>query len=362
MSAKFGQDDPVRAMLRVDAPSLIPAVPVANPLRSYLAQMRRRLDRQHATFSAKIHDTALLNPNATAITKLNLDSAVSPALISSKYFQEIEETVNNISTDIKSRLVTPAIDAPQLHYPLDQISNQLEGIKQQLLEYQTRISLADAYKLLNRSSRKDRIDILPPNWKEVEVKDYSILRTLLLDEGLALAWVPDGAILQRLIRARNQEARRRILDDEWESVAYNCQSVLENLSATRHKELVELAIATSKALLADHTSPAQAMAANLIDTLLCREHTYAGKGRKMSRKNRPPIGNLHAKKNMVYGGLWGSYKQYQIDHGDPIPLEFSRHASAHGVSHRQYTRLNALIALMHVTAYLCWLDCAENQR
>jgi hypothetical protein len=47
-----------------------------------------------------------------------------------------------------------------------------------------------------------------------------------------------------------------------------------------------------------------------------------------------------------------AFGQFWPKNGDQIPRDFSRHASAHGVSRRRCSRINVLLALMHVTALL----------
>ena len=59
---------------------------------------------------------------------------------------------------------------------------------------------------------------------------------------------------------------------------------------------------------------------------------------------------------IVLGGIWGSYGEFWPSNGDVIPREFSRHGSAHGVSRRQYSRINSLLALMHVVSLLKLLE------
>ncbi len=45
-----------------------------------------------------------------------------------------------------------------------------------------------------------------------------------------------------------------------------------------------------------------------------------------------------------------AYKPFWADKGDPVPLRFNRHATVHKSSTIQFTRENALVALMLVTS------------
>ena len=81
----------------------------------------------------------------------------------------------------------------------------------------------------------------------------------------------------------------------------------------------------------------------------------------MNRSRRPPLARgKQITESIVIAGLWGAFGAYWPDNGDEIPTIFSRHTSAHGVSRRQYSKVNAVIALMHVVAYLCWLQHREG--
>lgn len=54
----------------------------------------------------------------------------------------------------------------------------------------------------------------------------------------------------------------------------------------------------------------------------------------------------------MLGGIWGAHGEFWPDKGDKIPRSYSRHGSVHGVSRRQYSRINAVLALMHVVSLL----------
>ena len=44
--------------------------------------------------------------------------------------------------------------------------------------------------------------------------------------------------------------------------------------------------------------------------------------------------------------IWQAYQQFYVEKGDPVPRTFSRHATAHTVSPRQYSRRNAIQGLL----------------
>lgn len=55
-------------------------------------------------------------------------------------------------------------------------------------------------------------------------------------------------------------------------------------------------------------------------------------------------------------GIWGSFKQFWVKRGEDVPSQFTRHGTVHSMSPLQYTKANALIAVMHLVGLLCLLD------
>jgi hypothetical protein len=127
---------------------------------------------------------------------------------------------------------------------------------------------------------------------------------------------------------------------------------LEQVKAPRLKHHVAFAYKAVDALLAGNPEAGQALAANLLDSILRKEFSSSDRRSITSQKDRLDIEDYPPRVALVLGGIWGAHGEFWPDHGDQIPLRFSRHASAHGVSKRQYSRINSTISLMHVTALL----------
>ena len=62
----------------------------------------------------------------------------------------------------------------------------------------------------------------------------------------------------------------------------------------------------------------------------------------------------------AWSQLAGVYKRYRREDNDPIPSTFNRHGSSHGVSKRQYSRLNATLGMAHLTS-LMWIIDSETR-
>jgi hypothetical protein len=193
---------------------------------------------------------------------------------------------------------------------------------------------------------------LPPNWRGEDVSIPTNIEALLLDEGLALAWVPPPALVARLFNASSASERRRIIGARWKSIAAACLEEIEKLrdtSATSHAGFAKKA---AEALLAGCHEASQALSANLLDTVLRAEFSATDRESITSRRARLDIDEYPLRVAIVLGGIWGAHGEFWPDKGDKIPRGYSRHGSAHGVSRRQYSRINAVLALMHVVSLL----------
>lgn len=194
--------------------------------------------------------------------------------------------------------------------------------------------------------------MLPPNWRSDAVQFPHDLEVLLLDEGLPLAWVPPQDVLAKVFASETAAARRRVFGSHWKSVTTACLSELEGIQDAGLHEYVEFAVDAAKALRDGQSKASQALSANLLDTILRRSFSKDSHRALTDQDSRPSIDDYPVRVAIVIGGIWGSHSEYRPWRRDAIPHRYSRHASAHGVSRRQYSRVNAIMALMHVVGLL----------
>ena len=256
---------------------------------------------------------------------------------------------------------TPAIDFASMFVgelpATDLAFNQQINVPDVLRE--TRQQLANLFKRLNIEGYRNAVS-LSFDWIDsaLEHYDYSLIEGLVLDEGLALAWVVEPELRVQIFSAQSKFARLHILSDHQESIVDHCCELLEDIDQPDLAEWRDFAVKVASALRGGYTAAAQALAVNLIDTMLIENFTYQGRGQKMSHGTRRHSTrfNIDAEKEIeqgiVYGGLWGMFLQFHSDSEDAIPHQLSRHATAHAVSKRQYRRVNSLIAFMHAVDYL----------
>lgn len=192
----------------------------------------------------------------------------------------------------------------------------------------------------------------PQNWWGVDNLSEVDFDTLVLKEGLPLAWVVPEHLLKRIIKAETGVQRRRLLYDSRTSITRTCRGELDHVTSRPGREAVYFASAAVSAFESGHVEAAQALAAAQLDSLGLR--FFPRWKRQVSKNGRPDLEEMPLSDALVLGGIWGAHLEFRP--GDAIPRQFSRHASAHGVSFRQYSKRNALIATMHVVALIRWLE------
>jgi len=138
-----------------------------------------------------------------------------------------------------------------------------------------------------------------------------------------------------------------------------CREALDSTTKDEFASYRWFAVSVVEMLESGHPEGAQALAANLLDTML-RETLDSPSHRQVTdQRTRLSIDALPLRAAMVFGGIWGAHTEFWQSRGDAIPREFTRHGSAHAVSRRQYSRINAVIALMHITAYIMLLESGD---
>lgn len=200
---------------------------------------------------------------------------------------------------------------------------------------------------------------LPPNWKGVPAPSKELLQAILLDEGLPLAWVPPAPILRRLFAAPTPQRRREVIGRAWQPIIRAAASELDEIKLSRLRQDVHFAHQVVAALQSRNYEAGQALASNLLDTLLRKEFDRSDRVLITGQKDRFKIDDYDypLPVALVLGGIWGCHSEFRGGQGGgPIPNRYSRHASVHAVSRKQYSRVNAVISLMHVTALLRMIE------
>lgn len=213
---------------------------------------------------------------------------------------------------------------------------------------------------------------LPPNWHSPEVwfPSFELVEQLQLDEGLPLAWLPPNRVLSALLDLETSESRRNLIEQEAAAILDACLAELEPLGAILTREWRASAQEALLSMKAGHWRAGQALSAIALDTAVSEFMITRGfkDATKQRQGNRPtPPGSLptsfpsweeidYARVSLVMYGIWGAFGWYKGKDGEPVPTRFTRHGTVHSMSPRQYTKANALIAIMHLVSLLCLLD------
>ncbi|MEV0962843.1 hypothetical protein AB0J25_09640 [Streptomyces sp. NPDC049910] len=202
--------------------------------------------------------------------------------------------------------------------------------------------------------------LYPENLRDAapQIRD---LEKLLVDEGIPLMWVPGPRTVRALLDAPTAVARRRTIGQRWEDIVEDCEAVLEEVKHPAMQDACGFALDVVAALRAGHTNPAQALAANLLDSLLQRHFDKAARVQLTNNDFKSngikfQLDDYKFKVACTFAPVWYAHAKYYPKNGDPIPRTFGRHPSAHGVSRAQYSRINALYALMLVTSVIKFFD------
>lgn len=212
---------------------------------------------------------------------------------------------------------------------------------------------------------------LPPNWQSpgVDFPCLDELEVLQLKEGLPLAWVPPNPVLRKLLGANTPATRRKVIATESDAILAACLKELRRLKSDETKEWRASAREAAQAMKSGYWRAGQALAAIALDTAAEEfvRTSYSEATQHFSNGKPNPPGSSprtlptwhdvdYPRALLVLHSLFGAFRKYRGKNGEPIPAQFTRHGTVHSMGRRQYTKANALIALMHLVGLLCLIE------
>lgn len=273
--------------------------------------------------------------------------------------ERVREQMASITANLPSFSI-PATDlsairdlaaSPGMDALIQQITEQHARILEDFRSSLGPLFDTDALRGINRA-------LLPPNLREHadEVHAHDV-HEFVEQEGTPLYLVPRGRTALRLLRAKDRAARRRVLGDCYESLIEDCASVLENADQGAIGSEVKFALDGLGAMRAGHPHSAQAMFTVTLDTLISR--FYPNKEARRSITNRKKganvpdtIDEMGVREAFVWLPIWNAHEEFWKHKGDQVPHYYSRHASVHSVSSRQFSKRNCVQVLMLVTSLI----------
>jgi hypothetical protein len=204
-----------------------------------------------------------------------------------------------------------------------------------------------------------RASFYPPNLRAIEGIEFEEVEKVIMVDGIPLYGVPRTVTAEALVRADGASKRRDILGRRWKSISADCRTAIERCSSEAVAPYSPVAVAALDALDAGHTAAAQALAGSLVDAILS---SYFGKDRykytpsKNGTRTKDAYDEFGVRRFIAFAPMWQAYQKFFVEDGDNVPTTFSRNATAHTVSPRQFNRRNAVQGLMFVCSLLCRLD------
>jgi hypothetical protein len=192
--------------------------------------------------------------------------------------------------------------------------------------------------------------------------DVATMKKFMLDEGLPIAWVPRAETMRLLVEAGTPAERRAIYGRRWRGVVTDCEQLVDAMTSVATSGYVRFLRAIIDSLRAGHSEAAQALAATTLDTAVSEFLAPTTRKTWIGAQTRIDPDDLSVRQFFVFSQLWGIHRHFFVSKGDPIPGTFNRHGSVHAVTPRQYSRLNAVLGLAHLTSFLYSMDLAYAER
>lgn len=202
------------------------------------------------------------------------------------------------------------------------------------------------------------VEVWPVNLRGIDGLTLEVIEQIIVTEDIPLSGVPRSSISRALIEAGGPAERRAILGRRWKAIAQDCEEVLRRCGSPSTAADRDFALKAVAALQDGHAEASQALAANLLDTMLTKHFRSDRVVLVPSRSVLTPdgYGDFALRKFLALGPIWSAYKRFFPQNGDRTPRTFARHASAHAVSRAQFSRRNAVQGLMLVASLIGYLE------
>lgn len=208
---------------------------------------------------------------------------------------------------------------------------------------------------------------LPPNLRRLPAGSLTGVGVVIREDAIALYGVPRSEIVIELLEAHDRDARRMILGARAPEITHDCRTLMHSCAVDAARGKPPFVLDALESFDAGYTSSAQALAASIVDTLL---RDFYGDRRTSYTPSHPKAPNprtievldtLPLREQLAVSPIWQTHQPFQPGEAGGIPGTFNRHATAHAVSPEQYTRINALEALLYCSALTYFIAQEEGR-
>ncbi|MFI8787943.1 hypothetical protein [Streptomyces sp. NPDC055105] len=210
---------------------------------------------------------------------------------------------------------------------------------------------------------------LPDNLRDVDAGLWMWLLRISAKDGTCLAWAPRAEIVAELLALRRSEDRQRCMMEHRPEVVEDVETSLKKVDHPDLLDLRELTLQAAACISDGHDAPAQALLANVLDTVM-RAHGHTWLRSYFPQAPFPPNPNTGSHK--MIAGAHGTYSgSAQLRMLGPYLLvnamknvfsgvdrqhTLNRHLGAHKASSDSYRSEFAFAALLNTQALLRLVD------
>lgn len=200
---------------------------------------------------------------------------------------------------------------------------------------------------------------MPDNWHGLTNLQVFAAVELMEGTGWSLLWTPPAETVIEILGTREPDHRREILVGAESRILFDLGEMLNRVEEPSLQGLREASKESLEAYRSGFFSPSQALSASILSSAL-HEHL----GERSHRKVRKRFLEANERAASIREFRWVAVQvavgkvleEYDPATGLPERSDFNRHASAHRVKEPQYRQVNALSALMLVSALLLELN------
>jgi hypothetical protein len=307
-----------------------------------------------------IPDLALKN-----ITALSAFAEAQQAIVSNamKPFLDAQAALQNRFSVINSDIFKiPALQQSNFNSVASQLAKNIDfGFSETMTTVASQFAAQQASWLqaIRPSFANIKWTFYPPNLQDIEGLKLEQGEEVVMVDGIPLYRVPRTSTAEALIRADSASKRRDVLGRRWKTIATDCREVVTACATAVIAPNVPFAVAALDALDAGHTEAAQALAASLIDAIIrayFKEDRLKFTPDRAGKRSTDAYDEFTIRQFIAFAPMWQTYQLFFVEDGGVVRTTFSRHATAHTVNRRQYSRRNAVQALMFACSLLCILD------
>lgn len=281
--------------------------------------------------------------------------------------KQIQEQHKLLGSVVVPKVMLPKIDLPRFELPVysNQLSEIFSGMRETIEGIQETIN-----KILSPEVFAAYLKLGKIFHENLKGLDGEVTIEQLLDlvrkDGIPLYAVPRSSIIDELLYADSSRERRDLLINYREMIFEDCRNALNSVSSGYAQEKRFFILAGLDALEKGCVEAAQALFTNILDTVhqnfwgTDTDSRIAISNHKEGSELPQIFVKMDFRDVFVFAPIWNSHMRFFGHAGEEPPTEYSRHASVHGVSRRQYKLENCIQALMLVTSLLVYVD--ENER